>query len=128
MGEKKILIVDDDRSLRETIKKMLEVFGGFSVVMASDGKEAVKKAYMDKPDLILLDIDMPEMDGLKTLKILKEGPSTMRIPVIMLTGHGEDIFKLNASQLYDEDYITKPVEAPELVDRIEKAFERRKAK
>jgi len=127
MGEKTILVVDDDKGVRETIKKILGVFGGYSVVMASDGKEAIKKAYMEKPDLILLDISMPEMDGLKTLKILKESVSTMRIPVIMLTGHGEDIFKLSASQLYDEDYITKPVEARELVDRIEKVFERGKA-
>jgi len=128
MGEKTILVVDDEKNLRETVKMILEVFGGYKVVTASDGKEGIKQAHMVKPDLILLDIKMPEMDGLQTLKILKEATATMRIPVVMLTACGEDILKMKASQLYDEDYIIKPIEARELVARVEKVLERKKAK
>jgi len=84
------------------------------VVTAFDGKEGVKKAYMIKPDLILMDIRMPEMDGLEALRILKEGASTMAIPVIMLTSCSEDIYKLKASQLYDEGCLAKPIKTNEL--------------
>lgn len=126
MKEKKILVVDDEKDLRETIKMMLEAAGGYKVETASDGKEAVKKAHLVKPDLVILDIRMPEMDGLQTLKLLKESTATMAIPVVMLTALTDDIFRLKTSQLYDEDYITKPIRADELVARIEKVLERKK--
>ena len=126
MAEKVILVVDDEEGFGETIKMMLEVGGEYKVVTAYNGKEAIKKAHIVKPKLILLDIMMPEMDGLETLKILKETNVTMQIPVIMLTGCQEDVYKLKASQLYDEDYILKPVETKELLARIEKVLKRRK--
>ncbi|MBN1353524.1 MAG: response regulator [Candidatus Omnitrophica bacterium] len=125
MGQKTILLVDDEKDLSETISMMLEVSGEYKVVSACNGKEGIKKAYLVKPDLILLDIKMPEMDGIETLKILKEGPSTASIPVVMLTACDEDVFKLKTSQLYNEDYLIKPIKAEELLSRLEKVFKRR---
>ncbi|MFA5007703.1 MAG: response regulator [Candidatus Omnitrophota bacterium] len=126
MYEKTILLVDDEKDFVELTSVMLEVRGGYKVVTAYDGKEAVKKANKFKPDLILMDISMPRMDGIEALKILKAHPKTLPIPVIMLTAHGEDFLREKACQLYDEDYITKPVEAAELMARIAKVLENRK--
>jgi len=124
MGEKTILIIDDEKEFCKTIEMMLGVAGQFKIVMACDGKEGIKQAHMVNPDLILLDIKMPELDGIETLKILKENNATMKIPVIMLTACEEDVLKIKASQLYDEDYITKPVKTNELVDRVQKVLKR----
>ena len=126
MSVKTILVIDDEKDFGETVKMMLEAYNIYKVVTASNGKEGIKKAHMIKPDLILLDITMPEMNGIEALKLLKESSATVGIPVIMLTGHTEDIFKIKAHQLYDEDYITKPVKTKELLARVEKVLERRK--
>lgn len=128
MSERTVLVIDDEKELGKTIEMMLEVVGGYRVIAAFDGKEGIKKAHMTKPDLIILDIMMPELNGLETLRILKEDAGTMKIPVIMLTACDEDIYRLKAAQLYDEDYLTKPVKAQELVSRVEKVFARRKVK
>lgn len=128
MAEKTILVVDDEKELGETVKMMLEVAGGYRVITAFDGKEGIKKAYTFKPDLILMDIKMPEMDGLDALKIIKENDSTMAIPVIMLTACAEDVYRLKASQLYDEDYLIKPIKTDELLASIARVFERKKGK
>ena len=127
MHEKTILVIDDEKDLGETVRMMLEVAGGYKVVTAFNGKDGIKKAHMLKPDLILLDISMPEMDGLTALKILKENSATMAIPVVMLTACGDDVFKLKASQLYDEDYLVKPVKTDELIERVAKVLKRRRA-
>lgn len=126
MKEKTILLIDDEKDFGETVRMMLEVAGGYKVVTAFDGKEGVKKAHMIKPHLILLDIKMPEMDGLEVLKILKKSPETMSIPVVMLTACSDDVFKLKACQLYDEDYLVKPVKTDDLIERVRKVLERRK--
>lgn len=126
MDKKTILIIDDEKDLCDTIEMMLEVMGGYKIVKAYNGKEGIEQAHLAKPVLILLDITMPEMDGLETLKILKENNATKAIPVVILTACNEDVFKFQASHLYSEDYITKPVKTNELVTRIEKVLKRRK--
>jgi len=128
MERKTILVVDDEKDFGETIIMMLESAGKYDVITAFDGKEGVKKAGMMKPDLILLDIKMPEMDGLEALKILKENSATMKIPVIMLTACSDDIYKLRACQLYNEDYLVKPVKTEELIATVEKVLGRREIK
>jgi DNA-binding response OmpR family regulator len=125
MREKTILVIDDEEGFGETVRMMLEVAGDYKVITASDGKEGIKKAHMIKPDLILLDIRMPEMDGLEVLKILKEEPATISIPVVMLTACTEDVYKIKASQLYDEDFLTKPIKTDELIDRVRTVLARR---
>jgi len=126
MPTNKILVIDDEEDFSNTIKMMLELAGDYEIVSACDGKEGIKKAHLVRPDLILLDIKMPEMDGLEALKILKGNPETMSIPVVMLTACDEDIYKLKACQLYDEDYLVKPVKTEILIDRVKKVMARRK--
>jgi len=125
MSERKILLVEDEKDIREMLKKVLEIYGRYTVIMAEDGKEAIKQANITKPDLILMDIKMPEMDGLEALKILKETSTTVAIPVIMVTACSEDLCRAEAGRLYDEDYITKPVKIDDLIARIEKVLIRR---
>lgn len=128
MGTKIILIIDDERDFCKLVKMNLEMLGDFKIVAALGGKEGIKVARRTKPDLILLDIIMPKMDGFEVLKTLKEDDATISIPVIMLTAKKDEPSKLKASQFFDEDYITKPVEANELKARIKDALERKGVK
>ncbi|MFC1754890.1 response regulator [Thermoproteota archaeon] len=127
MAKKKILVVDDEDRLVEMVKIRLEV-AGYQVITASDGKQGLQKAKSDKPDLILLDIMMPEIDGFEVSKQLKEAESTKKIPIIMLTalaaGHDvhreENMEKLKKAQI--ESYVTKPFIGGDLLDKIKAAL------
>jgi len=119
VAEAKILIVDDNPDLIAVLKVRLESFG-YEVVAAEDGVKCLEKAGRDKPDLILLDILMPEMDGFQALKKLKEDELTKAIPVIMLTAKDkiDDVTKANA--LGAEDFIVKPFDYRVMVEKIRK--------
>jgi CheY-like chemotaxis protein len=82
---RKILIIDDEESIREVVKVTLEVFSGWTAVTASCASEGLSLAAAENPDAILLDLMMPDMDGFQTLKVLKANPATCAIPVVMLT-------------------------------------------
>lgn len=125
MAKRKILLIDDEQDLCAVFKKHLESGGGFEVATALSGKEGLREAKKNKPDLILLDIMMPVMDGLKVLETLKKDNETVRIPVIMLTALDDDLDKIKAAQLYDEEYITKPVNIDQLKLKIEEVLKRR---
>ena len=122
----KILFVEDELSLQKSIAFILEK-EGFSVITANNGEDAVKLALRENPDLILLDLILPGIDGFEVCKILKRNPSTANIFIVMLTGKRmvEDITK-GLSQ-YADDYITKPFEPAILIARIQ-AILRRKLK
>jgi two-component system alkaline phosphatase synthesis response regulator PhoP len=121
---KKILIVDDEKEFCDFMKRNLERASEYEVICASDGKSAIALARKQKPDLILLDIMMPGIDGLEVLKKLKEKIETITIPVIMLTAKDEETFKIEAAQAYCEDYITKPVNLELLRVKIGNIFTR----
>lgn len=125
MTKKRILIIDDEESFCRIVKMNLELTGDFEVDIATDGKKGIKKAKRAKPDLVLLDILMPGMDGFEVLERLKKDENTMAIPVVMLTAKGDEVSKMKAAQLYDEEYITKPIEAPDLKAKIEEVLKRR---
>lgn len=125
-GMKKILIIDDEEDLTFFVKANLELAGDYEVLIATSGKKGIKAARRHKPDLILLDIMMPQIDGFKVLEKLKASSETMIIPVIMLTAKGDDESKLKASSLYDEDYIVKPVQIEVLKSKIEEVLKRRR--
>ena len=93
---------------------------------ATSADKGIKLVRKYKPDLILLDIVMPGKDGFAVLKTIKNDEKTRSIPVIMLTAKVEESYKRKAASLYDEDYITKPVEVAELKSRIEKVIKKRK--
>lgn len=115
---KKILIADDNTLAVELVWVTLEG-GDYEVVDASNGKEALKKARVEKPDLILLDIVMPKMDGFEVCRRLKKDPQTKEIPIIMLTAKGQQVDQEKGRQLGVQDYITKPFSPSALLAKIE---------
>jgi len=120
-----VLLIDDEEDMLWTIKKSLEVMGSFNVDTAQEGKKGITMAKQLRPDCILLDITMPKMDGFEVLKKLKTDETTMRIPVIMFSAREDDDAKIQASQLYDEDYVVKGIEMPDLKTKIEEVLKRR---
>ena len=116
---KYILLVDDEKNFCDLVKLNLEMSGKFKVITAYDGEEGLKKAKSENPDVILLDIRMPKIDGFEMLKILKKDSQTMPIPVIMLSAVDDDTSKIKSSGMMSEYYITKPVKTDELIAKIE---------
>jgi DNA-binding response OmpR family regulator len=126
MGKKKILLVEDDLDFAEATKLILEN-RSYDVDIAHDGTEGLKKAQTIKPDLIILDVMMPEMDGYEVCSRLKADPKYKNIPIILLTAVGEAIpatkYTLEMGMKTEaDDYISKPVEPVELVERVENLF------
>ncbi|MBE9501825.1 MAG: response regulator transcription factor [Dehalococcoidia bacterium] len=121
MAGNKILIVEDDRTLLEGLKYSL-TREGYRVSTATDGVQALELAREEKPDLIILDIMLPELDGLEVCRILrKEG---MAIPILMLTAKVEEIDRVVGLELGADDYITKPFSLRELLARIRASLRR----
>jgi DNA-binding response OmpR family regulator len=116
----KILVVDDEERMARFIRLNLE-HDGFQVVEAYRGQDAMEKLRTTLPDLILLDIMMPDMDGFEVLKIVRE---VSDVPVIMLTAKGEEDDKVKGLELGADDYITKPFSPRELVSRIKAVLRR----
>ena len=118
-----ILVVDDNRSLVRVIERILEK-EGFDVLTAFDGPEGLQKAREEKPDLIVLDIVMPEMDGYEVCRHLQRDPNTARIPVLMLTRLDlkhfttRDQKRIEGFEAGAIDYLSKPVTAKGLLDRV----------
>jgi DNA-binding response OmpR family regulator len=126
MGKKKILLVEDDVDFAEATKIILES-KSYDVTVAYDGKEGLKKAQTEEPNLIILDVMMPEMDGYEVCAKLKADTKYRHIPILLLTAVGEAIPKTKYTmemgmKTEADDYIPKPVEPIELVERVENLF------
>lgn len=121
MKKGKILIIDDEPDIIETVSYMLQA-RNFSVVTAIDGFDGIEQAKVHKPDLILLDIMMPGMDGYETCLKLKSDKDTKNIPVIMFTAKGESESVLKAHKSGANDYIVKPFSLPTLLNKINRFF------
>jgi two-component system alkaline phosphatase synthesis response regulator PhoP/two-component system response regulator VicR len=119
---KKILAVDDERHIVRLVQVTLER-AGYQVVPAFDGKEALKKVDSERPDLIVLDVMMPYMDGFEVLKRLKSNPATANIPVIMLTAKAQDADVFHGWSSGVDCYLTKPFNPMELLTFIKRIFE-----
>src|SRR6059036_1917101 len=113
----KILVVDDEPDAVELIDFNLKA-ASYEVVTAADGNEALKKARASLPDLIVLDLMLPEVDGLEVCKILRRDPATKEIPIIMLTAKAAEIDRVLGLELGADDYVTKPFSPRELVLRV----------
>jgi DNA-binding response OmpR family regulator len=122
-ARQRVLVVDDDREIVEMTRLILES-GGYEVIPASSGEEALRSASHDRPDLILLDINMPGMDGWETLKILKVDEATQAIPVAMFSIKLELRDKLHGLKQGAFDYITKPFSYDEILERVRRIFEK----
>lgn len=118
---KKVLVVDDEKNIVTIIAFNLKK-EGYEVVTASDGEEGIRKTFEEKPDLILLDIMMPKVDGYEACKKIREHYDT---PIIMLTARAEEVDKVLGLELGADDYVTKPFGIRELMARV-KANLRRK--
>jgi two-component system alkaline phosphatase synthesis response regulator PhoP len=119
---KKILVVDDEDDILHFLELVLEE-KGYDVITASGGHEALTRAQMDKPDLVLLDIMMPQMDGWEVLKLLRVDEETTRIPVAMLSARIEAKDRVQGLQEGAVDYICKPFSLHELFEKIDAIFQ-----
>ena len=107
MAKKKILIVEDEKDIIEMIEYNLKK-EGYDTLSALNGEDAISAAKKAKPDLVILDLMLPGMDGFEVCKILKGNENTARIPIIMLTAKSQEADKVAGLELGADDYITKP--------------------
>ncbi|MBI5700325.1 response regulator [Candidatus Saganbacteria bacterium] len=114
---KKILVVDDESLLVEMIKMRLEA-NSYEVECAFDGEEAYAKAIGGKPDLIILDLMLPKMDGFEVCRKIKSDEAFKKIPIIMLSARAQDSDKQKGKEVGGDGYIVKPFESQELLDKI----------
>lgn len=118
----KILVVDDERDFCHFVRFNLEVTRRFKVFVAHTGENALELAAKKSPDVILLDIMMPGMDGFEVLRALKHDLRTAGIPVVMLTALEQDVPRILAGEHYAQDYLIKPIRSDALMDKIESAL------
>lgn len=121
--EWKVLVVDDEPSIREIITFNLEV-GGYLVESVSNGEEAVLRAVEHRPDLVLLDVMLPKMDGIEVIKVLRSNFRTSGIPIILVTAKRDIHDKVAGMQVGADDYITKPFSREELLARVKMVLRR----
>jgi len=121
----KIMIVDDEMATLLPLKRSLEA-GGYVVIEAYDGYEAIKKAKTEMPELMILDIMLPGMDGIEVCSQLKKDELTKKIPIIMLTAKDEVRHRVEGLEIGADDYVTKPFNLNELKARIKSVLRRSK--
>jgi DNA-binding response OmpR family regulator len=111
---RRILVIDDDDHIRELVSEVLRLVG-FEVDQAPDGRAGLRALHASRPDLVLLDVSMPELDGWQTLERIRD---LSDVPVIMLTGHAAELERVRGLQAGADDYVTKPFGRQELVARV----------
>jgi two-component system alkaline phosphatase synthesis response regulator PhoP len=121
----KILVVDDEPNIVQTLQDRLEM-NDYKVVTATNGQAGLEKAMSEQPDIILLDVIMPIMDGLEMLERLRKNESTKHLPVIMLTARSQNQDITRANSYGIEDYVVKPFDLSELLEKIESILENKK--
>jgi DNA-binding response OmpR family regulator len=120
---KKILVVEDEPEIAQLVTHYLEK-EGFRTITALNGFEAIKKVKEDKPDLVILDLMLPELDGIEVCKRLRATPNTAMLPIVMLTAKAEESDTIVGLELGADDYVTKPFSPKALVARIKSLFRR----
>ncbi len=120
MAERRILVVDDDADIRGLVRELL-TRRNFDVLEANDGNEALRVFFDERPDLVVLDVSMPGLDGWKTLERIRE---LSDVPVVMLTAKASEIEKTRGLRAGADDYVTKPFGRQELVARVEALLRR----
>lgn len=127
MEKPKVAVIDDERDLVETIKNLLES-RGFAVSVAYDGKSGLELVKSEKPDIVILDITMPLMDGRDVLVQLKKSNDTKDIPIIMLTARGEQYDRTYGLELGADEYLPKPYSGRVLLRQIDHILEKKNKK
>tara|TARA_Y100000385_G_C12928989_1_gene565944 strand:- start:21 stop:698 length:678 start_codon:yes stop_codon:yes gene_type:complete len=123
VSKQTILVVDDERDLLDLIEYNLKK-EGFKVLKAENGEEGISKAKEHKPDLILLDIMMPKMDGLEAVEIMRKDEDLKKTPIIFLTARSDEKTEIDGLNKGGDDYITKPISTTKLVSRIKAVLRR----
>jgi two-component system alkaline phosphatase synthesis response regulator PhoP len=123
MDMTKILIAEDERDIRDLVGFSLR-FGGFDVVQAANGQEAVERAQAELPDLILMDVRMPKMTGYEACRQLKSIPAMRDIPVVFLSAKGQETEIQQGIEVGAEEYILKPFAPDELVRQVQAVLDR----
>ncbi|WP_172368878.1 response regulator transcription factor [Sporosarcina jiandibaonis] len=121
----RILIVEDEQPIRKLLEYNLKL-SGYETISAADGEAAIELALSEQPDLIVLDIMLPKLDGIEVCKMLRSGGSN--IPIIMLTAKGDEFDKVHGLEIGADDYMTKPFSPREVVARIKAVLRRSKTK
>jgi CheY-like chemotaxis protein len=116
---KKILVVDDSRTALLMERESLEKRTSHQCVTAADGQEAVEKAQQERPDLVLMDVVMPRMNGFEACKMMRQQPGTREIPIVLVTTRSEEAYMEAGFASGCNDYITKPVDGAELVALVQ---------
>ena len=122
MNKKRILVVDDEVDLVNLVKMRLEA-NGYEAVGAYDGQEGLDKAKKEKPDLVILDLMLPKMDGYKVCRMLKFDEKYKKIPIIMFTARAQESDKKMGEEVGADAYITKPFEPEVLLTKIKELLE-----
>jgi DNA-binding response OmpR family regulator len=121
--KKKLLIVEDEKDLVEMVKFRLEA-SGYEATTAYDGQEGLDKAHKEKPDLIILDIMLPKLDGYKVCRLLKFDEKYKNIPIIMFTARAQESDKKTGEDVGADAYITKPFDSQVLLSKIEELLKK----
>ena len=117
---KRILVVEDGRDLRAIVVAVLTRVGGYETIEAANGREAVDKAITEKPDLILMDVDLPDISGIDAARAVKSNPMTAHIPIIAQTGWNSHRWKAAALAAGIVAYLQKPIPMELIISTIEK--------
>ncbi|MCD6571035.1 MAG: response regulator [Deltaproteobacteria bacterium] len=123
MPKKNVLVVDDEKDIVELVRFNL-AREGFKVITSYNGEDAIRLVKGKSPDLIILDLMLPGMDGLEVCRILKRNSSTFSIPIIMLTAKGEETDIVTGLELGADDYVTKPFSIKEIIARVKTVLRR----
>ena len=115
--KKKVLLVDDSNTVL-MMEKMILAKGPYQIVTARDGREAIEKARSEQPDVVLLDVVMPNLDGLAACAAIRQQPETAHIPIVMVTTRGEEANVEMAFRNGCTDYVTKPINGIELLTKL----------
>ncbi len=126
MARKKILVIDDEKDILKLLEYNFKK-EGYDVLTAGTGEEGLKTTLASLPDLIILDLMLPQIDGLEVCKILKSNAKTKAIPVLMLTAKGSDTDEVVGLEVGADDYVAKPFNIPVLTARVKKLLQRRAA-
>jgi DNA-binding response OmpR family regulator len=120
----RLLIIDDDVAVQHALRRATEA-AGFDVVQAFDGAAGLALALAERFDLIVLDVNMPLMDGRDVLRKLKQHPANETVPVLIYSGRADHLARLSGLQLGADDYIEKPFEGSEIVAKIQRLIQKR---
>ncbi len=122
---RRILVVDDEPNIALSLNYLMER-AGYSVRIAADGEEAIEAVKEAPPDLILLDVNMPKMNGYEVCELVRANPQWKHIPIVMLTAKGRDIEREKGLAVGADEYITKPFSTQEVVEKVRVILEARK--